>query len=237
VIKRQITGTGMTKHELISFDDEADRAEPEIARRIERSTIEGVLSSVERRCFPIMKEVGLPDHHGSWCYNPKGEWREIDPELLFSRTGWGMANGIWPIAEARGFAPDSPIGFAARMLSDVVSIRRAQDAGNLNFAALRFGDLRFKEAEEQLKALHEPTWRTGKKQREYLNETRDLHNRRRHRDRAAEWAHWNAEARKIWLSKPLLSKEAVARKLKRDLALSDGVRTIRARIKKVGEAG
>jgi hypothetical protein len=53
-IKRKMTGSGITEKPVLSFDDESDKADPEIAAGMERATLHGWLNSVERECFAIM---------------------------------------------------------------------------------------------------------------------------------------------------------------------------------------
>jgi len=156
-IKRGTTGSGMTEKPTVSFDEDVDKTDPEIAAAMERSTLEGWIAAVERECFAVMAAEGLPTYHGSYLYDASGKWRASGPPLHGS-----IANEIWPIAKARGHSPDSEIGYAARMLGDVVWLRRAREKGNHERAALFASYLRAKEVERGIKREHEATWRSGK---------------------------------------------------------------------------
>jgi hypothetical protein len=155
-IKRKMTGSGITEKPVLSFDDESDKADPEIAAGMERATLHGWLNSVERECFAIMAAEGLPTYHGCYCYDATGAWRELAPPIR-----GGIANEIWPIARARGHAPDSEVGFAARMLGDVVWLKRARERGDHERAALFAGYLKAKEVERRMKREREPMWQKG----------------------------------------------------------------------------
>jgi hypothetical protein len=157
VIKRGTIGTGITEKPTISFDSKADLADPEVAAAVETGTLDGLLSAVERECFAVMRQEGLPTYHGCYLHDGKGNWRP--PGLPFEGF---IANEIWPIAEGRGHSPDSPVGFAAQMLSDAVWIRRARERGDHDRAALLTGYLVAKMAERRIKGEHEATWESGK---------------------------------------------------------------------------
>lgn len=160
-IKRGTTGTGITQKPTYKWDDDAEEAEPEIAAILETGTLDGLLASVERECFAIMGEAGLPTYHGCYSYNRDGEWQGSSPDLFF--RGWGIANEIWPIVKARGISEDSLIGFASRMLGDVVWLRRAREKGDHDRAAHMAFYLGVKRAELRIKSEHERVWQTGKK--------------------------------------------------------------------------
>lgn len=158
-IKRGKTGTGLTEKSTLSWDDKADEADPEIAAILETGTLEGLLASVERECFAITAEAGLPNTHGSFSYNRAGEWQATQSgEFL---VGWGIANEIWPIAKALGISEDSLVGFASRMLGDVVWLRRAREAGDHDRAAQMAFYLGVKRAELRLKRQREREWAVG----------------------------------------------------------------------------
>lgn len=158
MIRRSTTGSGITEKPVLSFDDEADKADPEIAAAIERSTLEGWLTAVERECFAIMAREGLPTYHGCYLHDEQGNWRKPGPPLRGS-----IANEIWPIAAARGHAPDSEIGFAARMLGDVVWLKRAKANGDDDRAAMFAGYLKAKEVERRMQVDRGPLWERGLK--------------------------------------------------------------------------
>jgi hypothetical protein len=103
-IRRGTTGTGLTRKPTYSFDDEADKADPEIAAIMEDATLDGLFASVERECFAIMAEAGLPTSYGSWMYNIKGEWKLPAPPFAGR-----ISNNIWPIAKARGHREDDAV--------------------------------------------------------------------------------------------------------------------------------
>ena len=74
-----------------------------------------------------------------------------------------IANEIWPIARARDINGDSLVGFASRMLGDVVWLRRAREKGDHDRAGLLAYYLGVKRAELRIKKEHERIWKTGKK--------------------------------------------------------------------------
>lgn len=156
MIKRGTTGSGITEKPVLSFDDEGDQADPEIAEGIGRSSLEGWIAAVERECFAIMASEALPTYHGSYLFDAEGEWRNPGPPFRGR-----IANEIWPIAKARGHAPDSEVGFAARMLSDIVWLKRAQSKGDHDRASLFAGYLKAKEVERRIKREREPMWQRG----------------------------------------------------------------------------
>ncbi len=158
MIKRGTTGSGITEKPALSFDDEADKTDPEIAAAIERSSLDGWLAAVESECFAIMEREGLPTYHGCYLYDRQGNWRKPGPPMR-----GGIANEIWPIAQARGHAPDSQVGFAARMLGDVVWLRRAKANGDDDRAAMFAGYLKAKEVERRMQVERGPLWERGLK--------------------------------------------------------------------------
>lgn len=107
------------------------------------------------------------------------------------------------------------------------------EAAHAAVAALTYGQIY---AEMLLKLEQEPTWKTGKKQRQSLTDLRETHNRNLHLERKSEWDRWNAAAAEIWKRHPLWKVQPVAKQVKKDLALADSVETIRRRLKKTGKA-
>ncbi len=157
-IKRGTTGTGLTAKPTLSWTEDGDETEAEIAELIETGTLEGLLASIERECFAVMETAGLPTYHGCYMYDRKGQWRDPSPPF----GGMSVANEIWPIVKARGLSPDSLVGFASRMLGDAVWLRRAREKGDHDRAGLLAYYLGVKRAELRIKAAHEPTWDRGR---------------------------------------------------------------------------
>lgn len=157
-VKRGTTGTGITAKPTISWDEVGDEDQAEVRGWLETGSLEGVIASVERECFAIMEKAGLPTQHGSYLFDRQGIWRRPSPPF----GGMSIANEIWPIARARGYRVDSLIGFASRMLGDVVWLRRLREKGFHDRAALMAYYLGIKQAELRIKTQHEPTWDRGR---------------------------------------------------------------------------
>lgn len=160
-ISRKSVGTGITRSESISWTDEADRHDPEIATLRERSSLDGLFDQIERECFAIMATVGLPTSFGSWAYHADGEWHEIDED--HSWPEWSISNTHQHLADARGYEVDSPVGFAARMLSDIVMARRAFENDKPKMAALFVFYLGAKWSSRRIKEGWEAAAEAGKK--------------------------------------------------------------------------
>ena len=161
-IKRSVRGDGITAHETFSWERE-DENDPQIAKIIEGQTFEGMLALIERECFAIMAQAGLPGCYGSWFYNADGEWK-TPTGWRDMENGWSMANTHWPLAIAKGYKEDSVVGFAARILQQIVHIKRAwQTDAKKEWAALQSYHLGILRTEMRIKQEHEPKWRTGDK--------------------------------------------------------------------------
>ncbi|OHT18885.1 hypothetical protein [Edaphosphingomonas haloaromaticamans] len=234
VIRRSIRGEGITAHETFTWNKE-DEKDPQIAEIMEGNTFEGMLSLIETECFAIMAEVDLPNCYGSWSYNAKGEWKSPPNLEDYFGGGWSIANTHWPIAEARGFGLDSVVGFAARMLQQIVLIKRATNPEQAGWVALQSYFLGIMRAEMRIKLEHEPKWRTGVKQHETLSDTRTRANDQRRAKARQVHSAWQEEADKIWAKRRGLTKAAVAEII---CKLRGGkVNTIRQALKKPDEAG
>lgn len=162
-VTRGKSGSGMTESATLKWTEKTDEADPEIAQVIERGSLEGLFSQIERECFALMDAAGLPTFHGSYAYKPDGTWIDV-----CDCDGWPsgrIANVIWPIAEAKGYKQDDPVGFAARMLGDIVLSRRALEEGKAKSAALSAFYLGAKWSSRRMKIEHEPTWEFGNKTR------------------------------------------------------------------------
>jgi hypothetical protein len=112
-------GTGLTQKPTVSFDSETDESDPEIAALIETATLDGLISSIEQKCFAVMSAAEMPTYHGWYQLFKGGSWRAPKPPF----GGTTMTRDLWSIAKARGHQPDSEIGFAARILSDITWLR------------------------------------------------------------------------------------------------------------------
>jgi hypothetical protein len=151
VIRRGTTGTGLTRKAVVSWDEKADESDPEIASLLRCGTLSGLISELEQECFAITSGAGLPNAHGSYVFDQAGEWRD---DRRSSRARLTVANEIWPLARARGHAPDSNVGFAARMLDDIVWLQRNRRVGDHDRAALFAFYLGVKRAERSVKQSH-----------------------------------------------------------------------------------
>lgn len=161
-IRRGTSGTGLTEKTTIGWSEKADEANPEVAAHLEAGSLDGMIAAVERACFGMLRDAGLPDYFGTYIYGPSGEWR--DTEVWPS--GWTCTNNIEPIALSAGFAKDSPVGFAARMIDDIRWLRDNQRRGDHDRAALFAFYLGVKKAESRIKIEHERTWESGRNSRE-----------------------------------------------------------------------
>jgi hypothetical protein len=159
-IKRETVGSGMTKTVRLTYDDPTDEANPEIAKALEFGTLDGMLASIERECFAIMQGADLPTFHGSYNYNRAGDWH-VEGSHRWPEEGWSIANEIWPIAKARGIPEDSVVGFASRILGDVVWLRRARQDGRHDRVAQYAYYLGAKRARLLIKSEHETMWARG----------------------------------------------------------------------------
>jgi hypothetical protein len=196
-------------------------------------TLEGRLEYIEQSCAAVLAKNGLPECQGNYLVDAAGHW-EVEQLPWGGRT---YTHSVWSIAERRGHAPDDPVGFAARMVDYVALLRERRASGSYDNAMMMALFLGVNWARSGLKEKHQAVWDTGHAQRKYLGEQREITNRLRHDDRAAEWTRWNQEAAQVWGRNSALSKFAVAERVKRNLGLPDSIRTIRDRLKKVGEAG
>lgn len=157
-VKITTIGDGITAKECLTYSANEDRADERIRKADRVGSLEGLLASVEEECFAIMSGDGLPTCFGGFTYSKAGEW-----QLGGLQKGWGVCNGIWPIARNRGHSQDSLIGFSARMLDDIVWLRRSAEQGDHDRVALMAFFLGVKKAELRIKLEHEATWTTGKK--------------------------------------------------------------------------
>lgn len=163
-LKRGTIGSGLTEKATLSWSGKGARDNPEIAAILKTGTLDGLIESIERACFDILVEAGLPGEHGSYAYKHSGEWKPWQDESIFGE--WGIAATVEPIAKARGFAPDSPVGFAAAMMDRIYWIRDNQRRGDHDRAALFAFYLGVLRAESRIKLEHESVWKSGKGSRD-----------------------------------------------------------------------
>lgn len=123
----EYTGTGVTRERLYEAND------PAAADIIERGTLEGLCSQIERECLPIMAANGLPHKHQSYFCDREGNWTYQLPENL---SGWACCNDFSTVVKRRGYEPVSGVGFASSMLCDVVWMRDGIRRGNHEDVAL-----------------------------------------------------------------------------------------------------
>jgi hypothetical protein len=159
-VRNYTVGDGMTEKPGMSFDGVDDLELPEVKAAIETGTLDGLLRSLERECFEIMAEAGLPQAYGSFQYDVTGNWTEIDIKTL-GRGGWRIANEHSPIAKARGFADHSLVGFASARLGNLRALRLARQRGDHDYAIQMGFYLGVQQAELRLKRDHEKAWRSG----------------------------------------------------------------------------
>ena len=126
--KPKFSGTGITQEQVFDFDD------PAAADIVERGTLEGLCSQIERECFAIMRAHDLPDRHWSYCMDEIGNWTFELPD--FSTGRWRCCNDLSSVVRQRGYEPDSAVGFAGMMLSDVVWLRRSAQKNDTEGVAL-----------------------------------------------------------------------------------------------------
>jgi hypothetical protein len=112
---------------------------------------------------------------------------------------------------ARTAEEDSDKDFAARILALIAEVRlaiRDGDAARAAMAGVRLGEAI---ALHDTKALHEPIWTTGYKQRSTLAAVREKTNTDRHTTQERKWKDWNKAAAPIWQRHPDWSQNDVAK--------------------------
>ena len=203
MIIRGTTGTSITEKPTIGFDSNDDKHDPDIAAILEQGTLEGYLAAVTGECFAVMQAEGLPTYFGCYVFNIEGAWRESGPPF----AGHTIANEIWPIARARGHAPDSPVGFAARILSDILWLRESQASGDHDRAALFHGYVMAKKVEQRIKTEREAMWQRGVDDKQVR--VTGGENTRKTADsvRVARWQHYYDQTGKKTESDRLAAKE------------------------------
>ena len=237
-MRKETQGSGMTVTEALFFEGELSPEEELALEEVSKPhTADGRMEAIEEACAPVLAAAGLPAAPGNYECDEHGNWRhfgEPEPQLRGQRF---MCGDPWSIAKRRGIEPDSPVGFAARMIDAILWLRKSRAHGDNDRALMLMFYLGVEWAKSGIKEKHQATWDTGHAQREYLSEKREKNNRKRQDERSRVWAKWNEEAAKVSARWPALSKSAVAVAVKRNLGLSDSIRTVRDRLKKVGEAG
>jgi hypothetical protein len=150
-VRREVVGSGLTRTESFVIEGELTRAEEAEAVALEAiHTVEGRLNAVERACADVLRTVGLPSSAGNYNCNLSGEW-EVAHEL---RSGWTHTRSVWMIAKLRGFAADSRVGFAARMLEDICLVRERRAAGSEEGALMMMFYLGVKWSASGIKKRH-----------------------------------------------------------------------------------
>jgi hypothetical protein len=99
------------------------------------------------------------------------------------------------------------------------------------YEAARFGEL---VGELRLKSLREKTFLAGWTITKAGADNLDNYNANRQRQEEIELVDWRRKAEALWRKHPDMSKNAVARLLKKDLRLDQKVRTIANKLKKPG---
>ncbi|WP_269514137.1 hypothetical protein [Brevundimonas subvibrioides] len=159
-LRRGTTGSGLTEKATLRWDLNEDRENPEVVSALEAAGLDGLIASIERACRGPLLDAGLPSSHGCYAYKTSGEWKPwADEDWL---AGWGIANTVEPLAQAKGIAKDSPAGLAAAMMDRVHWIRDNQARGDHARAALFAYYLGVLRAESRIKLEHERVWITGK---------------------------------------------------------------------------
>ena len=132
-IQRTTAGTGLTETEVLRFSGPLTQEEQaEYDELTKLQFIDGRLDHIVERCGEILKAAGLPPVSGSYLYDSLGNWRLSD----VLRAGDTWTDQVWSIARQRGHAPDSRIGYAAKMLDGVARIRRRRTAGDQDGALI-----------------------------------------------------------------------------------------------------
>jgi hypothetical protein len=102
VIRRGWTGSGLTRKLTIGWDSAEDENDPQVRSLLECATLEGLIEQIERECFAIMAEADLPTWYGSYTFDQTGTLRKLQEGDTFG--GLTVANELWPLAKARGYA-------------------------------------------------------------------------------------------------------------------------------------
>jgi hypothetical protein len=151
-VRREARGSGLTETETWIFDAELSPDEAALQEKMqELHTVEGRLAYLEGLCGPILEAAGLPPRCGNYiCNNESGDW-EIGGKL---RAGWTSTESPWTIAQKRGYAEDSKVGFAARIVENCRWLRKAREEGNADRAMMLSFYLGHKVASSAIKTGH-----------------------------------------------------------------------------------
>lgn len=241
------SGTGITQREHATYNledpedvDAAIAAIDSLGRDWFWTSIERLEATARR----ILERHGLPTHPKELYVQTAKGWRSATKREVSSiRPLFSLEATV----RAAGLSNDSPAGYAARSLTLAWYLRGQIDRADAKSAAAFAYDLGHLIAESSMKFRWEPSAITGKKQRDFLDDTRTRLNTARHQERAEEWARWNKAAAPHWkpdrgrqatkVDERRLSKNAIARIVKTQLGLADSVKTIADRLKKPREAG
>jgi hypothetical protein len=252
-IKKTISGTGITEREIYNLEiipetlptDDKRALQDQVEQLLKDTDFSTRLHSLEQRAKRVLDDAGLPSTV-PYTFTPDGEWlpisnrENVTPEGNGLARPYGISNRIARWTECNGFEPDSAEGYAARILDRILLIRACLETGNSEQAcseSINLGELL---REVSIKANWECDALHGRKKADALRASSAARNKAHHIERSNVWSEWSALAAKIWKDRPALSKNAVARLIKKRLRLTGpgtAIRTIVAHIKKPCEAG
>tara|TARA_B100000949_G_C14202885_1_gene416775 strand:- start:247 stop:876 length:630 start_codon:yes stop_codon:yes gene_type:complete len=160
-------------------------------------------------------------------------WQEAAPSAEVLRAvyeGWLETHGM------EVFRPYQPGSLAKGMYACRVFMDHAQARGDWDDFARQAMALGAKSVEYEMALRVQPEWQWAQDRKKTLRDISETENEKRARERGYEHLRWQEEAQRVWQTNANLGKSAVANIVKRRLSLEESVRTIRARITKVGEA-
>lgn len=114
--RKVVTGTGITKRERVSFqapftgeDQKALKASFQEMDR--RNNLDDVLGDIEAIAVAVLTDAGLP------------------AEYKFYELPGGGAWGLTHLIKARNIEPDSPEGYAARIIDEIAFVKEGSEPG------------------------------------------------------------------------------------------------------------
>lgn len=152
--------------------------------------------------------------------------------------------GLGDLVVQRGHAVGSSVWYKARMIEQIASVRSVfsnQNRGEIVHALLQLGMLFM---ESSFVILHGPKFKTGVKQYQWLEETRNRWNEKQHAEAHDRHSVWIVKAKEIWSINPSLTAwrvaELIITKLHEERAtktVADVVLPYSPKKRKVGDAG
>jgi hypothetical protein len=234
-VERFIKGSGITERTVERKTAESHEDMSQLMAE-HWPTYQEYLSRLEQQAVAYLQKKELP--HALKLMDIGNGWEESRPGK--NRSG-PIRQMILPKVMAElGWAEDSWPGYAARIIWQVHRIKvetaaHKKDVWRIADFAHRLGEL---VSQSGFKRTWEKPALRGKKQRDALSQRRDVYNASTQAARKRAWNEWQAVAERVWATprNALLSKNAVALKVKAELALPDAVDTIARRLQKTTEA-